>query len=317
MLGRHLAAALLDRGIEVRILDLTSPPRELDSAEFVKGDVREAEAVFEACSGCSVVFHLAGRMPQARLSEEGFRQVNVEGTRNLAEGCLRHRIPVLIFASTIEIYGPQADFPIHEESPKLFTGMYSRNKWECEEMLRGYRKQHGLRVSMMRMPMILGAGFYHEKSVLEMMRRVHTGKRLPLPGGRLDIPFTAVAASDAASAFVAAFDRREADGEAFNISAGRAEPTRDVFSRFIAAVGSQSRIVTMPRWLMSPFISIAVRLDMPLPLVNTPAELLPFALTGGDYDISKAQRILGYQPQKDCLSALVETYHWVLEQKLI
>jgi nucleoside-diphosphate-sugar epimerase len=68
---------------------------------------------------------------------------------------------------------------------------------------------------------------------------------------------------------------------------------------------------------MSPFISIAVRLDMPLPLVNTPAELLPFALTGGDYDISKAQRILGYQPQKDCLSALVETYHWVLEQKLI
>jgi dTDP-glucose 4,6-dehydratase len=254
-------------------------------------------------------------MPQARLSENGFRRVNVDGTRNVAEGCLRHKVPALIFASTIEIYGAQTNFPIHEESPKLFTGIYSRNKWECERMLLEYRK-HGLRVSMLRMPMIMGAGFYHEKAVLSMMRRVRSGKPLPLPGGP-EIPFTVVAASDVANAFLAAFDREEADGEAFNISAGPAEPTRAFFSRFIKTVGSHSRIVHIPRWIMPPLISLAVKLDIPLPLVDTPAELLPFALTGGDYDISKARKILGYEPQKDALSALVETYHWVLEQKLI
>lgn len=316
VLGRHLTQTLLSRGMKVRVFDLAAPPQRPEGVEFVKGNVCDADSVYEACRGCSAAFHLAGCMPQARLSREGFLRVNVGGTRNVAEGCTRHGVPALIFASTIEIYGPQTDFPVHEESPKLFTGIYSRNKWECEQMLLEHRKQHGLKVSMMRMPMILGAGFYHEKSVLEMMQRVHRDRPLPFPGGP-EVPFTAVAASDAADAFVAAFESREADGEAFNVSAGRGEPARAFFSLFIKTVGSSSRIVKIPRWLMAVLIPVAVKLDRPLPLVQTPAELLPFALTGGDYDISKARRILGYEPKKDCISALVETYHWVLEQGLI
>ena len=315
LLGRHLVSALKDRGMEVRILDLTSPPGGLESVEFVKGDVSNAATVYEACRGCEAVFHLAGRMPQARLSKDGFWQVNVGGTKNVAEGCLRHKVPALIFASTIEIYGAQKNFPIREDSPKLFTGIYSRNKWECEQMLLEYRKNHGLKVSMMRMPMIMGAGFYHEKAALSMMRRVHSGKPLPLPGGP-DIPFTIVAASDVADAFIAAFERKEADGEAFNISAGPAEPTREFFSHFIKTVGSTSRIAQIPHWIMPPIVYLAVKFDISLPMTDTPAELLPFSLTGGDYDISKARKILGYEPKKDALSALVETYRWALEQKL-
>jgi nucleoside-diphosphate-sugar epimerase len=316
LLGRHLVSALNSRGIKVRVLDLTSPPEETGPVEFVKGDVSDAGTVSDACRGCAVAFHLAGRMPQARLSSEGFWRVNVGGTKNVTEGCLRHNVPALIFASTIEIYGAQKDFPIREESPKLFTGIYSRNKWECEQMLLDYRKNHGLKVSFMRMPMIMGAGFYHERAALSMMRRVHGGKPLPLPGGP-DIPFTIVAASDVADAFIAAFEKKEADGEAFNISAGPAEPTREFFSRFIKAVGSSSQISQIPHWIMPPIVYLAVKFDISLPMTDTPAELLPFSLTGGDYDISKARRILGYEPKKDALSALVETYRWVLEQNLI
>jgi nucleoside-diphosphate-sugar epimerase len=183
-------------------------------------------------------------------------------------------------------------------------------------MLLDYRTRNGLKVSMMRMPMILGPGFYHEKSVLEMMRRVRDGSPLPLPGGP-EIPFIAVAASDAAQAFLAASEQEQADGEAFNIAAARPEPTREFFKQFIRAVGSRSRIVPVPRWIMSPLISLAVKLNMPLPLVHTPAELLPFALTGGDYDIAKARRILGFAPEKECLTAMVETYQWVLDHKVI
>ena len=315
LLGRHLVSALKNRGMDVRIFDLTSPPEGLEYAEFVKGDVSDAAVVIEACRGCAVAFHLAGRMPQARLSKDGFWQVNVGGTKNVAEGCLRHKVPALIFASTIEIYGAQKNFPIREDSPKLFTGIYSRNKWECEQMLLEYRKNHGLKVSFMRMPMIMGAGFYHEKAALSMMRRVRDGKPLPLPGGP-DIPFTIVAASDVADAFIAAFEKKEADGEAFNISAGPAEPTREFFSRFIKTVGSTSRITEIPHWIMPPIVYLAVKFDISLPMTDTPAELLPFSLTGGDYDISKARKILGYEPKKDALSALVETYRWVLDQKL-
>jgi nucleoside-diphosphate-sugar epimerase len=315
LLGRHLVSALLNRGMQVRVIDLSPPPENLGSVDFIKGSVTDAGLVMEACRGCSVAFHLAGRMPQARLSKDGFWQINVGGTKNVAEGCVLHGVPALIFASTIEIYGAQKDFPIHEESPKLFTGTYSRNKWECEQMLLDYRKKHGLKVSFMRMPMIMGAGFYHEKAALSMMRRVCYGKPLPLPGGP-DIPFTIVAATDVADAFIAAYEIKEADGEAFNISAGPAEPTREFFSRFIEAVGSKSRITHIPHWIMPPIVYLAVKLDISLPMTDTPAELLPFSLTGGDYDISKATRVIGYKPKKSALDALIETYQWVLDQKL-
>jgi len=316
VLGRALTRALCDRGVEVRVFDLAPPPPTQGTVRFIRGDVACNEAVCEACRACSAVFHLAGRMPQARLSEEDFWAVNVDGTRHVAEGCVRHGVPTLVFASTIEIYGPQKRFPIPEDAPKRFTGIYSRNKWECERLLRTFRARHGLRVSMLRMPMILGAGFYHETSVIEMMRRVRRNRSLPLPGGR-EIPFTAVAATDAAAAFLAAAERKEADGEAFNVTAGRGEPTRALFSRFIRAVGSRSRVVPVPRWIVAGAIALAVRMNRPLPGLDTPVELLPFALTGGDYDIAKARTLLQFAPRADCLTALVETYRDLTRRNVI
>jgi len=82
-------------------------------------------------------------------------------------------------------------------------------------------------------------------------------------------------------------------------------------------VGSRSRVLPIPRWIVSPAVSLAVKLGRPLPLVDTPAELLPFALTGGDYDIAKAREILGYAPRKDCLTALVETYRALVREKAL
>ena len=63
LLGRHLVSALLNRGMEVCVMDLSSPPKELGPVDFIKGSVTEAEAVMEACLGCKVAFHLAGRRP--------------------------------------------------------------------------------------------------------------------------------------------------------------------------------------------------------------------------------------------------------------
>ncbi len=316
VLGRHVTQALHARGIAVRILDLKRPPNDVDGIEFVRGDITDPEAVDMACKGCTGVFHLAGQMPQARLDEKGFHAVNVEGTRYVAEACVRHSIGYCIFASTIEMYGPQKQFPIAEDASKLFTGIYSRTKWQAEQLLLDYRKRYGLKVVMLRMPMILGPGFYHEKSVLEMMRRVRKGRPIPLPGGP-PIPFIAVAASDAAEAFVLASLVDDADGEAFNIAAARAEPCRELFTSFIEAVGSRSRIIPVPRWIIGAVVFAAVKLDMSLPFVHTPPELLPFALTGGDYDISKARTILTFSPKKDCLTALIETYSWAVKQGMI
>src|SRR5438477_4369003 len=137
VVGRALVAALLGRGTDVTVFDLRPPPG-LD-VRFLGGDVRELPALLEATAGCAAVFHLAAALPQARLAEPSLRALNVGGTRNVAEACVRNAVPRLVFASTIEVYGPQAvDAPLDEDAPKLLTGPYSRTKLDAEELLAGF-----------------------------------------------------------------------------------------------------------------------------------------------------------------------------------
>ena len=309
VLGQALTRALLDRGEKVRIFDLRPPEPLPGGAEFVRGDVRGRKAAMAACAGCDGVFHLAACMPQARLGPADFWAVNVGGTLNLLDGCVRHRVRRFVFASTIEIYGPQRRLPLAEDAAKLFTGTYSRNKWECEAHCQSYRRSYGLEVSMIRMPMIFGPGFYHEKTTLTLFERVRKGRIIPIPG-RPGIPYSCVAASDAAAAFLLASDREEADGEAFNIAAPDSPTVREFLEGFIRTVGSRSRTVVVPAWLIEPGLRLLYSLDITPPLIRTPPELIPFAFTGGAYSIDKARRLLGYVPELTCAEAVAATYRW-------
>lgn len=306
MLGRALAERIERAGERSRIFDLNPPDFEVRDMEYTQGDVTDARGMARAAKGCARIFHLAAAMPQAALDEQGFRRINVGGVRNAADACIENKIPTLIFSSTIEIYGPQTEYPVPEDAPKLFTGPYSRNKLAAEELLLQYRDSHGLKVSFLRMPMIIGPGFYHEKSMIRLMRMVRRGRAVPLPAAPL--PYHVVASSDAAEAFWLAAQLPQADGEAFNVAAPDWPEVKQLFRDFLARVGSKSRVLPVPMPLMKGFVRFAMRVGRPLPMVDTPPELLPFVLTGGAYDISKAAGLLGYDPQKTCLDCLEELY---------
>jgi len=307
LLGRALTARLLAEGSQVRVYDKKAPPGELAGrVEFVQGDIRDSGKVVGACSGAEIVFHLAANMPQAKLPAEGFREINVGGTLNALEGALKFGAKRLVFASSIEIYGVHTKFPVSEESEKFFTGHYSRNKWECEERLREARAKSGIEVAFLRMPMLFGPGFWHEKSMLLMFWLLHKGWRVPVPA-LTEAPWAAVSGEDAAQAFWLASQVKEADGEAFNVQAEEAPPYLKVLEDVIRLIGSKSRPLIIPAWVVERCIKFVEKYD-PLP---TPAELVRFALVGGDYSIEKAKRILGYKPQLTVAEAIVSAYRWL------
>jgi len=312
LLGRALVAKLLAEGKPVRVYDMKAPPEELRGrVEFHQGDIKNCEAVVKACEGAEVVFHLAANMPQAKLPPEGFWEINVGGTLNALEGALKYKSRRLVYASTIEIYGVHTKFPVSEESEKYFTGHYSRNKWECEEKLREARAKHGIEVAFLRMPMIFGPGFWHEKSMLLMFWLLHKGLRVPVPA-LTQAPWAAVSAEDAAQAFFLAGEVKEADGEAFNVQAEQAPPYLEVLNQVIKMIGSKSKPLIIPAWLVERFIKFVEKYD-PLP---TPGELVRFALVGGDYSIDKAKRILGYKPKYTAAEAIVSAYRWLYPDQI-
>ena len=311
VLGRALAGALLAAGHRVRLFDLKEPPAELKGrVEFFRGSILDPQGVLEASAGAEVVHHLAASMPQARLSPRGFWEINVGGTLHAAEGALKQGARRLVFASTIEIYGLHYphEFPVTEDSERRFTGIYSRNKWECEERLLEIKEQTGLEVAFPRMPMIFGPGFYHEPSMTGLFRLIRRGWPVPVVADP-NAPWASVSSADAAQGFRLASERPEANGQAFNLAAAEAPPCQELLRDLIAAVGSRSRLIVIPKWILEAAVSLIERYE----IGPTPAELVRFSLVGGIYSIEKAKKLLGYQPKYSAMQGMLQAYRYLEE----
>lgn len=313
VLGRALLRELLDHGKRARVLDLRPPPSELAAeVEFIEGSVLDPAAVDRAVKDMEVVYHLAASMPQAPLDARGFWEINVGGTLLAAAAAIRHQVRRLVFASTIEIYGlyyPQ-EFPVCEDSEKRFTGIYSRNKLECEERLLELSRERGLEVAFPRMPMIFGPGFYHEASMKTLFRLISLG--LPVPvAAHPRAPWASVSARDAAQGLRLCAEVPAANGEAFNLAAADAPACEDALRELIRRVGSRSRLVKIPVRLLEWAVDLNERWDF----LPTPAELVRFSLTGGIYSIEKAWRVLAYEPQDSAVAAMESAYRHRHPQK--
>jgi nucleoside-diphosphate-sugar epimerase len=312
VVGRAVVDRLLASGHAVRIFDRSVPPAECAGAEWRFGDVTDHEALVAALDGCDAVVHLAARMPQARLDEAGYHACNVEPTRVLAEACVTRGVARFAFASTIEIYGPQPiSAPLDEDAERRFTGTYSRTKWACEELLRSLARDHGLEAVSLRMPMVFGPGFYHEKSVLALFALLRLGLPVPVPAPRAPVSF--VSSRDAAQAFELALVRPGVAGESFNVAAPDTPSMEGFLWELAEAVGSRSRPVALPRWLlrgMGQLVARRARRGGGRGLIGTPAELMGFATVGGAYAIDKARRMLGYEPVDRCADAVATCYRW-------
>lgn len=187
-LGRRLVPALLESGYAVRVLvrDKEQPAAarlaEL-GAELVDGDVTRPETLEAAVAGAGGIVHLAAyfRGPD----EERIREVNVEGTRNLAQAALE-AAPVapavpFVFASTNLVYSNDAA-PAAESDPVHPARAYPASKVEAEQLLLDLHRERGLDARVLRLAFVYGAGDPHLKESKVLFERWgwHPARRLHL-----------------------------------------------------------------------------------------------------------------------------------------
>ena len=103
-IGSNLAAALLQQGYTVRILRRSSS--SLVNLEHLPvdhrlGDVRDLNSLRAAMRGCDTVFHTAAMVTFWKPLRQLQHEVNVGGTRNVVEACLRENVTRLVHTSSI------------------------------------------------------------------------------------------------------------------------------------------------------------------------------------------------------------------------
>ncbi len=137
-IGSHITDALIQRGYHVTVLDNLSGGRRdyvNPAATFRRGDVTnpaDLAPLFE--QGLDAVLHLAGQA-SIRLSfadPAHDLSVNTLGTINVLQACLAHRVPRLIFASSMTIYGNSNPAPTPESAPPDPVSYYAITKYAAE-----------------------------------------------------------------------------------------------------------------------------------------------------------------------------------------
>jgi nucleoside-diphosphate-sugar epimerase len=124
-IGSALVKALLAQGESVRVFDDNSRGslRRLDGVEqdieFVRGDIRDADAVAEAMRGMDEVHHLAFINGTASFysAPDLVLDVGVKGIINVIDACRRHGTGTLVLASSSEVYQSPPLVPTDESAP--------------------------------------------------------------------------------------------------------------------------------------------------------------------------------------------------------
>ena len=147
-LGNVLVRELLARSKEVR---LVIPPFEDTTSieglevERVEGDVRNVDSLIQAFKGADVIYHLAGIVSISPGKSKLLYQVNVMGTHNVVEACLKSGVQRLVYTSSIHAIAEPSEGVVIDETfpfdPDRAGGEYGKSKAQATlEVLEGVRQ---------------------------------------------------------------------------------------------------------------------------------------------------------------------------------
>ncbi|PHR58534.1 MAG: NAD-dependent dehydratase [Arcobacter sp.] len=123
------------------------------------GDVREIDVLDTAMEGVDYVFHLAAMwLLHCKDYPRTAFDVNVGGTFNVLEACVKHKVKKLIYSSSASVYGDAAEVPMTEEHPFNNKNFYGATKISGEAMCTAYNDRYNLEVIGLRYMNVYGPG---------------------------------------------------------------------------------------------------------------------------------------------------------------
>ena len=342
-IGSHLADELLNNGYQVRLLDnlceqvhgknCRRPAYLNPQVELVRGDVRDAAKVKEALQGIDAVYHYAAMVGvgQSMYEIKEYTDVNNIGTAVLLEALSKHPVEKLVVASSMSIYGEGLyknkdgiitsgverplkqlkngdwemydangshllPYPTPETKTPSLSSVYALSKYDQERLCLMIGKAYSMPTVALRFFNVYGtrqslSNPYTGVLAIFASRLMNNNRLLIFEDGNQKRDFVSVL--DIARASRLALETPGANNEVFNIGSGNAYTINEIAAKISEILNKE---------YIEPEICAKYRV--------------------GDIrhcfaDISKAKKILGYQPQVSLESGLIELAAWLEGQTAI
>ncbi len=123
------------------------------------GDIRELDILDKAFDGIDYVFHLSAMwLLHCKDFPRTAFDVNIAGTFNVLEACVKHKIKKLIYSSSASVYGDAVEVPMTENHPFNNKNFYGATKIAGEAMCTAFHDRYGLEVIGLRYMNVYGPG---------------------------------------------------------------------------------------------------------------------------------------------------------------
>lgn len=205
-----------------------------------------------ALKGVQVVVHCAARvhvMDDRSLDPlEAYRQLNVDGTLNLANQAAQAGVRRFVFVSSIKVNGevsrPSQPFTADQVPAPLDP--YGISKLEAELGLREIESKTGMEVVIVRPPLVFGPGV--KANFASMMRWV--AHEIPLPLGAIHNARSMVSLDNLVDLLVTCLEHPAARGQTFLVSDGEDLSTTELLRRTARAMGKKALLLPVPTFFL-------------------------------------------------------------------
>jgi nucleoside-diphosphate-sugar epimerase len=248
--GGRACAALRARGYTVRAAVRaagTPPPRDADEVT-VTGDLTGEVDWTAAVAGADVVVHLAARAHVMRDRgpdlDAVYAAANVAPTARLAMAAAHAGVRRFVYVSSVKAAAERSLRPLTESDAPAPEDAYGRSKLAAERALAEVAAGTGLEVTVVRPPLVYGAGV--RGNFVRLLALARASGRVPVPLGGVSNRRSLVAVENLADALAAVAAHPAAAGETFYVTDGEDLATPELVRRLAAAMGVRARLVAVP-----------------------------------------------------------------------
>ncbi len=309
--GGVLKRRLLTEGVNVVNLDLLpDPDGTCPNLLSVQGDIRDT-ALLDRLFGehrFAGVVHCAAKLAHDTVSAADLWTSNVDGTRNVAQACLHHHVPVLINISTNCLWAHNVGRAIAEDEPPAPVELYGRSKLEAEHALEPFGRQ--LPVITIRCPTIIDEGRLGLLAIL--FEFIEDGKRVWVVGDGGN-RYQFIYAQDLATACLQALDHCQT--ELFHIGADDVVSLREVYEAVIRDADGgrtgRARVARLPKAPTLAAMKLAHRLKI------SPLGPYHYRMIAEDFvfDTSLIRSRLGWQPTLSNAEMMVRAFRYYRDRR--
>ena len=293
-IGSHVSEELIKKGCKVTILDNLSGGRieniqNIKNVRFIKGDITNKDLIKDALKDVDAIIHMAAAFANIKSIEDPIEdaEININGTLNLLTQSLNYDIKRFVYASSSAVYGDVNVFPLKENLPTYPRTPYAVSKLAGENYCKVFNINYGLPTTSLRFFNVFGPKEYPGKyrgivanfifDLLSINSPKITGD------GTETRDYTYI--TDAIKPIIPAMLEKKAVSEVFNISTGVEVTTLELLKKIQTILHSN---------IKPTFVSFR-RYDIKRKVG----------------DITKAKKILGYDPKFKLEDGLRLTVDWM------